>query len=328
VSAPAALVLSPPSGVARARAALAAGSRSFALAGRLLPPRCRDDAAVVYAFCRWADDLVDHAPPGGAAAAVVRLQAEVAAVFSGASQSDPVLAAFQEVALRRAIAREHVDGLIAGFAMDAHPLPIVYRTWEELLLYCFRVAGTVGLMMCQVMGSRDPRAARHAAALGMGMQLTNIARDVAEDWASGRLYVPREALGPGGGTLVPGGPLDPGAAALLTRAVPALLAAAAPFYRWGDAGLPALDGRAAVSVRAARLIYSAIGDRLAARGCDVAGPRVVVSRARKLALFARACLDVARSHLLSFGSPRLPPVATLPALPGPLPVPFLRLPEP
>jgi 15-cis-phytoene synthase len=367
-------------GVVRARAALAAGSRSFALAGKLLPRGCRDDAAVVYAFCRWADDLVDHAPPGQVAAAVARLQGEVAALFAGAALRDPVLAAFQEVARRRDIPRWLVDELIAGFAMDARPLPIVYGTWRELLLYCFRVAGTVGLMMCRVMGTRDPRSARHAAALGMAMQLTNIARDVAEDWDRGRRYIPAEALqgalpeapgavplgvagsrgraaplpragspghdGSPGCTLpslpaagplghdgsrgraaplqLPAGPLGSAAPAGLARAVASLLAAAERFYRWGDAGLPALDARAAIATRTARLVYSAIGDRLAERGCDVTAPRAVVSRAQKLRLLVRAGLEVARDRL--FRARRV--AAALPPLPGPLPLPFLRLPEP
>jgi 15-cis-phytoene synthase len=307
-------------GILAARAALAAGSKSFALAGRLFPRRCRDDAAVVYGFCRRADDLVDRAPPERAAAAVASLQREVAAVYSGAPLTHPVLAAFQEVTIRRAIPRDVVEDLVAGFASDARPLPIVYRSWEELLLYCYRVAGTVGLMMCQVMGTRDPRAARHAAALGMAMQLTNIARDVAEDWAQGRLYLPREALGPEGAGLVPGGPLLPGTAAVLSRAVPRLLAAAEPFYRCGDAGLHALDGRSALAVHAARLIYSAIGQRLAARGCDVSGPRVVVPGWWKLLLLVRAGWQVLRRGL-SRRTRRAGP-----ALPGPLPGPFLRLP--
>ncbi len=314
----------PDTGRAHAHAALARGSKSFALAGKLLSRRCSDDAAVVYAFCRRADDLVDGAAPGQVAAAVALLQEEARGLFAGAAQDDPMLAAFQEVVVRRAIAREHVDELIAGFAMDARPLPIRYQSWSELLLYCYRVAGTVGLMMCQVMGTRDPRAARHAAALGMAMQLTNIARDVAEDWARGRMYIPLEALGRAGPSLLPGRPLDAGSAALLSGAVPALLAAADPFYRWGDAGLAALAGRSAIAVRAARLIYSAIGQRLAARGCDVAGPRVVVPRWRKLVLAARACFDVALYRRAS----RRPAARLRPSLPGPLPLPFLNLPEP
>jgi phytoene synthase len=279
---------------AQARAALAAGSRSFALAGKLLPSRVLDDAAAVYAFCRRADDQVDEAPPGRAAAAVLELQGQVAALFAGIPQSDPVLAAFQEVAARRRIPRRFVDWLILGFAMDALPVPVAYHSWDQLMRYCFRVAGTVGLMMCRVMGTRDPAAERAAAALGMAMQLTNIARDVAEDWQRGRLYIPATSLDR---PLRPEGPLEGERAAILTRAVPALLATAEPLYRWGDWGLAALDTRSAMAVRAARLIYSAIGDQLAARGCDVDGQRVVVSPGRKLWLALRALVEVGWTRL-------------------------------
>jgi phytoene synthase len=288
----------------QAGAVLAAGSKSFALAGRLLPAVCRQDAAVVYAFCRRADDLVDLAGPGEAAPWVRRLRRELASIYRGEPQGDPVLAAFQEVVQRRRIPRAYPGELIEGFAMDL-PAPLVYRSWDELRLYCYRVAGTVGLMMCHVMGVTDDGRLRHAAALGMAMQLTNIARDVAEDWARGRLYLPRPLLGE---DLVPGGPLTPHARAVLSAALPALLAAARPLYRTGDEGLTALSGRCAVAVRAARLVYSAIGDRIAARGHDVGAPRAIVSRGRKLWLLARAAAEVLlrRPFRKNRGAPRPP----------------------
>jgi phytoene synthase len=287
-----------PLGVRRARQALAVGSQSFALAGRLLPRRLRDEAAVIYAYCRRADDQIDEVPAHEAAGAVARLRAELDDLVAGVPQADPVLAAFQTVMHRRAISRVHVDDLLDGMAMDAVPGPIVYQSWDDLLLYCYRVAGTVGLMMCHVLGADDAQAARPAAALGMAMQLTNIARDVAEDWARGRLYIPRALLDADGGpALVPGGPLPTAAAARLARAVPQLLAAARPLYAWGDSGLVHLPTRAAITVRAARLIYSSIGDVIAARGHDVTAGRARVGRWRKLtfALRAATTLTLART---------------------------------
>lgn len=273
----------------QARATLASGSKSFALAGKLLPRSVRDDAAAIYAFCRRADDLVDEVPPVVAPAMVARLQRELDEVFAGRPQSDPALRAFQEVALRRGLPEQHPRELIAGFAMDAAPAPIVYRTWEELDLYCFRVAGTVGLMMAHLMGVRDPGPLQDAADLGKAMQLTNICRDVAEDWARGRLYVPRELLpADSAPDLLPGEPMSPRARTVLSAAIPRLLTVADELYRRGDHGLPALDLRSAVAIRAARLIYSAIGDRLAARGHDVGAGRAVVSTPRKLWLAGRA----------------------------------------
>jgi phytoene synthase len=272
----------------QARRVLAVGSKSFALAGKLLPRACRDDAAIVYAYCRRADDLVDEAPPGGATAAVAALSRELASIYAGEAQADPVLAAFQEVVSRRRIPRAYPAELIAGFAMDA--ATVTYRSWDELRLYCYRVAGVVGLMMCHVMGLHEDEKMPNAAALGMAMQLTNIARDVAEDWRMGRLYLPADALGPL--PRAPGAPLDAATAGVLSAAVPALLAAAGPLYRAGDEGLGALSLRCAIAVRAAGLVYSAIGERVAARGHDVTAPRAVVSRPRKLWLVIRAAAGV------------------------------------
>ncbi len=310
-------------GIATARRSLAKGSKSFALAGKLLPRGVRDDAAVIYAYCRRADDLVDEVPAREAAAAVVALRRELDTIVDGVPQSDPVLAAFQEVMLRRRIDRTAVDELLAGFAMDARPGPIVYQSWDELMLYCYRVAGTVGLMMASVMGTRDAGALRHAAALGMAMQLTNICRDVAEDWARGRLYLPKEALPPGAPPLIPGTPLVAGTATAraLSAAVPALLAAGEPLYRWGDAGLAALDVRSATAVRTARLVYSHIGAVIRGRHHDVTAGRAVVSKGRKLWLLARAFVEVRVGIRLGRRWGRAP------ALLAPLPPPFLRLPE-
>src|SRR6185503_10428358 len=100
-------------------------------------------------------------------------------IYAGQPQSEPVLAAFQEVVTRHQLPRVHAEELIAGMAMDVGL--VRYDTFAELLLYCHRAAGTVGLMMAHVMKVRDPSALRRAADLGIAMQLTNICRDVPED---------------------------------------------------------------------------------------------------------------------------------------------------
>jgi 15-cis-phytoene synthase len=313
-------------GIESSREALARGSKSFALAGRLLPRGVRDDAAVVYAFCRRADDLIDDAPADEVPTRLAQLSTELDALAAGRRQTDPVLAAFQEVMFRRQIPRSFIDELFAGFAMDARRPPVVTASLDELMLYAYRVAGTVGLMMCQVLGVSDPRAQRHAAALGMAMQLTNIARDVTEDWQRGRLYLP-PALLPPTHRLVPGTPLDPTTAAALSQALPPLLALAEPLYRWGDAGLAAMGMRAAIAIRAARLVYSDIGRVLAARGPDVTRPRAYVPLTRKLWLALKAATTEAFARVRQNLAGR-PPATPLPALATPLPRPYLDLPRP
>jgi phytoene synthase len=169
------------------RTIIAAHSKSFALASALLPAGLRDDIAATYAFCRRCDDAVDTGP-GDPIAAVRRLRAELASIYDGEAQAEPVLGAFQDVVRRRGIPQEYPRELIEGMAMDA--MGARYETFDDLDLYCYRAAGVVGLMLCHVMGVRDERALAHATHLGMAMQLTNICRDVREDAARGRRYVP------------------------------------------------------------------------------------------------------------------------------------------
>ena len=281
--------------LALARRTLSAHSKSFALAGKLLPAGCRDDAAVIYTWCRRCDDAVDLGEVSSRPAALARLRRELDAIFAGRPQSEPTLAAFQDVIQRRAIPERYPRELLEGMSMDVEATR--YRSFDELLVYCFRVAGTVGLMMCHVMGVSDPKALRRAADLGIAMQLTNICRDVAEDWDHGRLYLPQELLGagasagqgPGAGLGLP--------APVAAGAVEVLLARADDFYRSGDAGLPALDFRCAVAVRTARLIYSEIGRVIARRGHDVMAGRAFVSLGHKVRLALRGLVTEIAARL-------------------------------
>jgi phytoene synthase len=284
----AAVVHLPLAPIAIARAEIERGSKSFAMASKLLDARTRDQTAVVYAFCRRVDDAVDEAPWTDQPAAIVKLQGELAAIYRGTPR-DPVLAAFGHIAWERSIPRYYPEQLLAGMAMDVYGAR--YRYFTDLHRYCFRVAGVVGLMMCHVFGVRDDSALVPAARLGIAMQLTNICRDVGEDWRRGRLYLPDDLLarhGAGGLASELDRPLPRSARVPLARAVRELLELADEHYRAADAGIPALPWRAAIGVRAARSIYAAIGERIRANHCDVFAGRAIVPRNRKLALALRA----------------------------------------
>jgi phytoene synthase len=271
--------------LALCRASIAKNSKSFAIASRLLPGSLKDEAAVVYAFCRRADDAVDLAPKSEQAAAVSRLRRELDAIYAGDAQPDAVLAAFQEVAARRGLPVDYARELLVGLEMDA--AGVAYADYDDLLLYCFRVAGTVGLMMSHVFGVRDASALRHAAHLGMGMQITNVCRDVLEDWGLGRVYLPDALLrdaGAGGLAGELGGPFPDEARAGVSRVIRELLHRAGGFYASGDAGLRMLSLRTAIGVGTARLVYSDIGRVILAQGADPFAPRAVVGTGRKLAL--------------------------------------------
>lgn len=277
--------------IVECRQTLAAHSRSFSLAARLLPADSRDEAAVLYAWCRRADDAIDEAPPAEQRARLTELERQLADVYAGAPQGDLMCAAFQAVVRRRRIPALYPAELLDGLRMDA--VGQRYGSVEQLLGYCYRVASTVGLMMCHVLGVRNRRALTHAAHLGIAMQLTNICRDVAEDWNRGRLYIPDEVLAPLGAPRLAGelgGPLPEAARGPLSCAVAQLLALADRYYRSGDRGLSALPLRAAFAVRTARLVYATIGRRLAKQHFDVLAGRAVVPGWMKLWLTAKAAL--------------------------------------
>ncbi len=273
---------------ALARRILRRHARSFSWAARLMPSRPRQDATLLYAWCRRCDDAVDLAADAAAArAAVARLRGELDAVCGDGPLGDPVLEGFRDVLRRNRIPRRYADELLDGMAMDIGR--VRYARIEELQVYCYRVAGTVGIMMAHLMGVRDGAALFHATDLGIAMQLTNICRDVVEDERRDRVYLPADLLG---------GDVRPTEAGARTKeAVAALLDLADGFYRSGDRGLSALPAGCATAVRAARLIYSEIGVVIARRGFDVLRGRAVTSAWRKLWLVARALADTLSARL-------------------------------
>ena len=267
---------------AQAQATLAAGSKSFRLAARLLSPRIANDAAVCYAWCRRADDLVDETtdPTAG----VQRLNAELDVIYSRETPTEWSCVAFQELVRRRGIPRAYAQALIDGFAMDAQST--AYDDWATLELYAYRVAGVVGLMMTHVLGVHDDRCLPAAARLGLAMQLTNISRDVVEDWGRGRLYIPEPLLG--GQMIVTGARPPEALRGLFSSAVATMLARARRYYHAARVGFLDLPWRSALAIRVAALVYAEIGREIEKRQCDVFAGRAIVSPLRKAWLVCRA----------------------------------------
>lgn len=278
-----------PEGVRRSYRSIAHHSRSFAMASRLLPVDVRDRAVVVYAWCRRADDAVDLAGPGNQAGALEELFTELDAIYGDTQLEDPLLDAFRAVTRERAIPIAYPRALLEGMRMDVDGT--FYGDMDTLLRYCWCVAGIVGLLMCHVMGVREEAATRNAAHLGIAMQITNICRDVMEDWERGRLYIPATLLDDAGAPDLAsrlGDPFPEAAAQPVAAATERLLDIADRYYASGDAGLPALSWRCALSVRTARSVYSAIGSRVRSQGCDPRAGRAIVPKTHKLALAAGA----------------------------------------
>lgn len=275
----------------RAVAVLAAGSRTFRLASFFLPPAVRARAAVVYAFCRRVDDAVDEAPdPSSAAAAVQRLRFEL--IQPGA---DPVMLAFTAIVADNPVGLAAARSLIDGVASD---LELVRTPNDrELIRYAYAVAGTVGLLMCGVLGVTDRRALAHAIDLGIAMQITNICRDVAQDAQMGRVYLPARRLSSVSVTqagLVDGRAL-PGALVPVARD---LLALADRYYRSADAGMRFLPLRTRVAIVVASRMYRQIGVKLLRRGGDPLEGRTVVGAIEKAWVVARALLSCLSPRIL------------------------------
>jgi len=271
------------------------GSKSFSLAAKLFDPETRDAAFFLYGWCRYCDDQIDDAAKTEnqeeLAKRVKALKENTTAAFSFAPQREPVFVALQYIVHRYGIPAHYALELIEGMAMDARGTR--YGTLKELLLYCYRVAGTVGLMMSHVMGLRDECALKHAADLGIAMQLTNVARDITEDAAMGRIYLPlnwlQEAQIPAAEVAAP--EYRERLAMLSLR----LLREADRYYRSGDAGLWHLSFRSACAVSAARQVYSEIGSLLLRRGIRAWDQRTYATGLLKVWVVMRGVLSLLRS---------------------------------
>ena len=177
-------------------AVTAVNSRSFFTASRLLPREKRRSVRALYAFCRKSDDIVDKPPIGRRDPDAVRdaLAAWKARSLSHtADAKDPVALAWTDARCLHGIPHRYAEQLIQGVARDITEKR--YQTFADLTSYCYGVAATVGLMSMHIIGFSGVEAIPYALKLGVALQLTNILRDVGEDWEDGRLYLPLEDLG-------------------------------------------------------------------------------------------------------------------------------------
>lgn len=164
-------------------------SRTFSMASRLLPQAQREAARALYGFCRITDDLIDRAS-GDLEAGLAEWRA--CALVSPPPCDDPVALAWADTRHRYRIPARYAEQLVVGVAADLYK--VRYGSFEELAVYCYGVASTVGLMAMHIIGFSGRDAIPYAVKLGVAMQLTNILRDVREDWNAGRLYLPQAEL--------------------------------------------------------------------------------------------------------------------------------------
>lgn len=274
--------------VNRCRDVIRRGSKSFAAAACLFDSPTRAAAYQLYAWCRHCDDEIDgehlgYRDPaherGDRRQRLAALYEKTHAAFAGEPQDDPVFAALHRVVTRYGIPERFPLELLEGFGMDVDGYR--YERPEDLFLYCYHVAGTVGVMMAHVMGVRDDCTLKRAADLGIALQMTNIARDVLDDARAGRIYLPAVWLEEAG---VPGAEiLEMRHRKALAGVTRRLLAEADRYYESGAQGLARLPFRSAWAVAVARGVYREIGEMVLKRGEQAWDRRAIVPRLRKLA---------------------------------------------
>jgi len=259
------------------------GSKTFHAASYLLPQRVREPALALYAFCREADDAIDQS--NDSQRALVELNERLDRMYRGDPIDRAADRAMADVVAEFSIPQAIPAALLEGFAWDAEGRQ--YREFSELQDYAVRVAGTVGVMMCLLMGVRAPRALARAAELGIAMQLSNIARDVGEDARMGRVYLPQAWLvemGSSREALLS----TPTFSDAIGRIVDRLVSEAESLYVRAAAGVAELPPECRPAIHAARLMYAEIGREVLRRSGDSISQRAVVSGRRKALLLAKA----------------------------------------
>jgi phytoene synthase len=288
-----------PALVAHARASIARGSKSFAAASRLFDRETRERVWLLYAWCRACDDLADAQDFGGrlgeqedADLRLARIKELTALAFAAEPTGDPAFDGFGVVARECGLTRAMADDVIAGFALDAADWRP--RTERDLMQYCYHVAGAVGVMMAVVMGiapDDDPTLDR-ACDLGLAFQLANIARDIEEDDAAGRCYLPLEWLVEA--DIPPGEQMKPHNRPQLTAIVGRLVRIAHAHECSARIGAGRLRLRQRWAVLAATGIYGEIATEVERRGAHAWDHRTVVGDLHKAGWIARAALRALR----------------------------------
>lgn len=242
---------------------LQANGKSFAFASWFLQRHTAQRAAILYEFCRMVDDAVDETDDVVAARqALAQLKLQSRRLPMAVGVSLPIHA---------------IDALFYGVNNDLSA-PVV-ATQTELLEYCYCVAGSVGELMSSVLECQDPRAKSHAVALGIAMQLTNIARDVNADASLGRRYLPREWLNADiGPDQIVHNQAD------IAPVIRRCLLLAEKYYRFAEQGMRFIPIRSRFGIFIAYHLYRQIGLDIMVEPGRVFRHRVMVSRARKLAI--------------------------------------------
>jgi phytoene synthase len=264
-------------------------SRTFYMACSLLSQEKRQAVHALYAFCRSTDDLVDKARQTTNLDTLLSNWRSRLANHHPAAH-DPVPLAWADAQTRYGIPRGYAYQLIEGITRDL--LQNRYESFAELTEYCYGVASTVGLMAMHIIGFRDKQALPYAVKLGIALQLTNILRDVGEDWRAGRLYLPLDELAEFGLSEedIADGRIDKKWRAFMRFQIDR----ARHLYDEAQPGIKMLDSDGRFAIAAAAGLYRAILEQIEANDYDVLRQRAYIStwgKARRLPGFWWATRD-------------------------------------
>lgn len=276
-----------------AREAIREGSKSFAAASHLFDRTTRERVWLLYAWCRRCDDIADAQDKGGAlgdqsdaAHRISAIRILTARALAGQPTADPAFDALGLVARECGITEDMTGDVIAGFELDGEG----WRPADEgdLMRYCYHVAGAVGVLMAVVMGvsPHDDEVLDRACDLGLAFQLANIARDIAEDDAAGRCYLPASWLAEKG--IAPGEVMAPGNRAALAELAGRLASMADAHRQAARVGAAHLRFRQRWAVLSAAGIYGAIAEQVARKGETAWDERVHTTASAKAGFVARA----------------------------------------
>lgn len=270
--------------VAAARESIEKGSKSFRAASRLFDPTTRERAYLLYCWCRHCDDVADGQVYGFGPAIrgnVSVLRGMTRRVIAGEEVKPLPFRALGQLLSECPIPSRFLEDHLAGFALDE--LGWRPRSEDDLVNYCYHVAGAVGCMMAILMGvpPGDEETLRHAADLGIAFQLSNIARDVREDQEAGRCYLPLDWLEEFG--VEPDQLLEERHRPALISMAQRLLEGIKIYEKSARLGVSRLPFRCRLAVLAALRIYGAIGRRVNSLGSSAWDQRVTIGKTRKLA---------------------------------------------
>jgi phytoene synthase len=275
-------------------------ARNFAYGIRLLPPPKRRALAAVYAFARRIDDIGDgDLPPAEKAAKLEAARGQVLVLAAGDNpdDGDPVLVALADTGRRFAVPLAAFGELIDGCLADVTGTS--YKTFDDLLWYCRCVAGSIGRLSLGVYGATEPeKQAKLADDLGVALQLTNILRDVREDYLNGRVYLPAEDLAKFGIEFAPFGQPEPFPATAMQARFASLVefeaARAREWYASGMRLLATIDRRSAACTGAMAGIYRRLLERIARQPHAVLEGRMSLPAGQKALVAAQALAGVDR----------------------------------